>query len=146
MKILALISAVGSLLLVSACASVPMASKEEDANAKTFKARADAGRIYVYRNESLGGAVKIPITLDGKVVGSTASKTYFALDVPPGSHDVGCIGETSSNLKVDVAAGKSVYVWQEMKMGMWAASCAMNSVDEQTGQKCVSECALAKSN
>ena len=30
-----------------------------------------------------------------------------------------------------------------MKMGMWAASCAMNVVDEQKGRKGVSECTLA---
>lgn len=64
--------AVALLLLASGCASVPMASKEDDAAAKSFRAPSDKGRIYVYRNESMGGAVKIPITLDGKLKGSTA--------------------------------------------------------------------------
>ncbi len=131
------------LLLASGCASVPMASKEDDAAAKKFQAPADQGRIYVYRNEAMGGAVKIPITLDGKLMGSTGKNTFFVFDVSPGSHEVGCIGETPGKVTVDLKGGEAAYVWQEMKMGMWAASCAMHNVDEQTGQKGVSECALA---
>ena len=137
--------AIALLLLVSGCASVPMASKEDDAAAKTFRAPSDKGRIYVYRNESMGGAVKIPITLDGKLEGSTAKQTYFIFDVSPGSHEVGCIGETPGTVTVDAKSGEAAYVWQEMKMGMWAASCAMHIVDEQTGRKGVSESTLAVS-
>jgi Protein of unknown function (DUF2846) len=135
--------AVMLLLLASGCASVPMASKEDDAAAKNFQAPADLGRIYVYRNEAMGGAVKIPITLDGKLVGSTGRNTFFVFDASPGSHEVGCIGETPGKVTVDLKGGEAAYVWQEMKMGMWAASCAMHIVDQETEQKGVSECALA---
>ena len=135
--------AVALLLLVSGCASVPMASKEDDAAAKSFQVPSDKGRVYVYRNELMGGAVKIPITLDSKLVGSTVKHTFFVFDVSPGSHEVGCVGETPGKVTVDLKGGEAAYVWQEMKMGMWAASCAMHIVDQQTGQKAVSECALA---
>jgi hypothetical protein len=137
--------AVALLLLVSGCASVPMASKEEDAEAKSFRVPSDKGRIYVYRNESMGGAVKIPITLDGKLVGSTAKNAYFIFDVNPGAHEVGCVAETPGKVTVDARAGEAAYVWQEMKMGMWAASCAMHVVDEKKGRQGVSECTLAVS-
>lgn len=137
--------AVALLLLVSGCASVPMASKEADAAAKSFRAPSDKARIYVYRNEFMGGAVKIPITLDGKLVGSTVKNTYLMFDVNPGAHEVGCVGETPGKVTVDAKAGEAAYVWQEMKMGMWAASCAMHVVDEQKGRQGVSECALAAS-
>jgi hypothetical protein len=120
-----------------------MASKEEDAAAKSFNVPSDKSRIYVYRNEAMGGAVKIPITLDGKLMGSTARRTFFAFNVSPGSHEVGCVGETPGKITVDAQAGKAVYVWQEMKMGMWTASCAMHNVDEEKGRKAVSECTLA---
>jgi hypothetical protein len=120
-----------------------MASKEQDAAAKSFRAPPDQGRIYVYRNEFFGGAVKIPITLDGKLMGSTLKNTFFVFDVSPGAHEVGCVGESSVKVTVNVSAGQSAYVWQEMKMGTWAASCAMNVVDEQKGRKGVSECTLA---
>lgn len=136
---------VALLLLVSGCASVPMASKEEDAAAKTFRVPPDKGRIYVYRNERMGQALKIPITLDGKLMGSTLKNTFFAFDVSPGAHEVGCVAETSAKTAVDVKAGGAVYVWQEMKMGMWQARCAMNVVDEKKGREDVSDCSLAAS-
>lgn len=136
---------VALLLLVSGCASVPMASKEEDVAAKSFRVPSDKGRIYVYRNELLGGAVKMPITVDGKLVGSTVKNTYFIFDVSPGTHELGCVGETPGKVTVDAKAGEAAYVWQEMKMGMWAASCAMHVVDEQKGRQGVSECTLAVS-
>jgi hypothetical protein len=134
---------VGLLLLVTGCASVPMAAKEADAAAKSFRVPADKSRVYIYRNETMGAAVKIPVTLDGKLVGSTAKNTYFALDVSPGTHEVGCVAETGGKVIVDVKPGEAAYVWQEMKMGMWAASCAMHVVDEKQGQKAVTECTLA---
>ncbi|MEO8009304.1 MAG: DUF2846 domain-containing protein, partial [Betaproteobacteria bacterium] len=133
------------LVLASGCASVPMASKEDDAAAKTFSVPSDKSRIYVYRNEFIGGAVKIPITLDGRLVGSTVKNTYFALDTTPGSHDVGCIGETPGSVKVDLKAGEVAYIWQEMKMGMWAASCAMHVANTEEAQKAIAGCTLAVS-
>ncbi len=137
--------AVALLLLVSGCASVPMASKEEDAAAKSFQVPPGKGRIYVYRNERLGGQVKVPITLDGKLMGSTLKDTFFAFDVGPGTHEVGCVAENTAKATVDVKAGGAAYVWQEIKMGMWAARCAMNVVDEKKGRTDVSECSLAAS-
>ena len=134
---------VALLIFLTGCASVPLGSKEQDAAAKQFEAPADKGRIYVYRNEFMGGAVKIPITLDGKVAGSTLKNTYLAFDVDPGTHEAGCLGETSGKTSVDVQAGQAAYVWQEMKMGMWAASCAMHVVEQEQGQKGVRECVLA---
>jgi hypothetical protein len=122
-----------------------MASKEQDALAKSFQVAPDKSRIYVYRNESMGGAVKIPVTLNGRLMGQTAPKTYFAWDVDPGTQEITCIGETSATLSVDAKAGQAHYVWQEMKMGMWAASCALEEVDETKGQAAVNECSLAVS-
>ncbi|HWA11783.1 MAG TPA: DUF2846 domain-containing protein [Burkholderiales bacterium] len=116
-----------------------------DAAAKAFKAPEGQSRIYLYRNESMGGAVKIPVTVDGRMSAHTGPKTYFVFDVAPGPHELACIGETSGKLSLTTTAGTSYYVWQEMKMGMWAASCALKQVDEQTGQKAVNECKLALS-
>jgi hypothetical protein len=54
--------------------------------AKTFAPPTDKANIYVYRNETFGAAVKLPVALDGRLVGDTASKTYFLLVVPAGEH------------------------------------------------------------
>jgi outer membrane biogenesis lipoprotein LolB len=39
--------------LLTGCASVPMASVERDAQAKSFTVKSDKANIYVFRNESM---------------------------------------------------------------------------------------------
>lgn len=132
-------------LAVTGCASVPMAPADADARAKTFVAPSDQATIYLYRNESFGGAVKLPVTLNGKLAGETGPKTYFAWTVAPGTYELVSLGETNSVLSLDAQAGKSYFVWQEVKMGMWAAGSKLHSVAEDVGRKGVSECKLAQS-
>ena len=122
------------------CASVPMASAEADAAAKRFEAPAGKATIYVYRNEILGGAIALTVALDGRVVGRTGPKTFFALDVAPGAHEISSITENTSTLKFNASAGKTYFVWQEVKMGMWQPRSQLQQVDEATGRKAVLEC------
>lgn len=139
-------SAVLVAVLTAGCASVPMASSDMDTQAKQFHVPSGKSRIYVYRNESIGGAIKIVITLDGKVVGSTAPRTYFALDVAPGKHELGCIVENTATLPVNAPADKPVFVWQEVKVGAWSPRCALNQMDDQAGRDGVLESGLAQPN
>ncbi len=132
--------------LISACASVPMSSPKDDAEAKNFSVPADLSRIYIYRNEILGAAIKVPVALDGKILGQTATKTYFSWDVKPGKHEVTCFASTNSSVNVDLKPGQATYIWQEMKMGLIVAGCALNIVDQETGQKAVQSCKRAQVN
>jgi len=136
------LSAILIAVFASGCASVPMASIEKDSAAKTFAVKPDKANIYVYRNESMGAAIKMPVALDGKLVGDTAAKTYLLLEVAPGKHTVVSKTENDSNLSVDTAAGKNYFVWQEVKMGMFAARSSLQLVDEAAGKAGVAECKL----
>jgi hypothetical protein len=46
---------------------------------------------------------------------------------------------------MDAEAGKTYYIWQEVKMGLWMARSLLQEVDEETGRKGVSECTRAQS-
>lgn len=131
---------------VTGCASVPMASPERDSQAKTFGVKPDKSNIYIYRNESMGGAVKLPVVLDGKIVGDTAAKTFMLLEVNPGKHRLVSKGETDSALEMVTQPQKNYFVWQEVKMGTWAASSKLQLVDEATGKAGVAECKLAETH
>jgi hypothetical protein len=137
-----LLAAVVFTGLMSACASVPMATMEEDTNAKKFEVSSDQSRIYVYRNETFGGAIKIAVTLDGKMMGQTAPNTYFMWDVAPGDHTISCIGENVIEFDLSTRPGTSHFVWREMKMGMWSAGCALHEVDAATGKAAVMDTKL----
>jgi uncharacterized protein YceK len=134
--------AVVIVALVSGCASVPMATTEQDSAAKTFVTKPGKANIYVYRNESMGQAIKMPVALDGRLVGDTAARTYLLLEVDPGRHTLVSKTENDSILQVDAAAGKNYFVWQEVKMGMFAARSMLQLVDETAGKAAVAECKL----
>jgi hypothetical protein len=133
-------------ILVSGCASVPMASLDDDAKAKTFSTSPTKSSIYLYRNENFGGVIPLTVSLDGKMAGQTAAMTYFLWEVEPGSHEIASHAENVSTLKLSTEAGKAYYVWQEVKMGLWMARSQLQQVDEATGRKAVAECKRAQSS
>lgn len=129
-------------LVLSGCAAVPMADQAQDQRAKTFAVAPGKANIYVYRNELLGAAIKMNVTLDGKVVGSTGARTYLALEVEPGRHTLTSIAESDATLDLTTTAGKNYFVWQEVKMGLLSARSRLQLVDEAKGRADVADCQL----
>lgn len=132
----------GALLLavLGGCASVPMASAELDAQAKSFATTPGKANIYVYRHESFGAAIRIPVSLDGRKIASTAAKTYMMVTVEPGQHVVLSDAEVEDKLTLDVQAGKNYFVWQEIKMGAFMARTKLQQVDEAKARKDMAKC------
>lgn len=137
-----LIAAAITINLVG-CATVNMADPKQDAAAKTFAAPKDKAGLYIFRNESMGAAVKMDVTLDGKMLGQTAANTYFYKEVVPGKHTVTSKAENTETLEVDAQPGMLYYVWQEVKMGILFARNKLQLVDESAGRKGVMESKLA---
>lgn len=137
-----LIGLLAGAVLVTGCASVPMASVERDAQTKTFTVKPDKANIYVYRNESMGAGAKMDVDFDSKPIGQTVAKSYFALEVAPGKHTLISKAENDSVLDVVAEAGKNYFIWQEVKMGVLYARNKLELVDDATGRVGVSECKL----
>ena len=136
--------AIISTSLLYGCASVPMASPEADAKAKQFPTTEGRANVYIYRNENMGAAIKMPILMDGFLIGDTAANTYILKEVTPGEHEIVSKTENDAKLTVNAVGGKNYYVWQEVKMGTFAARSKLHLVDEKQGQKAVKECKLIK--
>ena len=132
--------------LVAGCASVPMAPIEADAAAKRFEATPGKANLYVYRNENFGGAVKMSVVLDGAMLGDTAAMTYLFTPVERGHHQVTSKTENDSDVEFDAEEGKTYFLWQEVKMGVWTARSALHPVQEQEGRAAVLQCKLARAN
>lgn len=130
-------------LVMSGCASVSMGDPTRDAELKSFKTSPDKARLYVYRNETFGAAIKMTVLLDGKILGDTASKTYLFAEIDPGNHRLISKTENDATLDFTAVSGRIYYVWQEVKMGLFAARSQLQLVDEQTGQAGVRESNLA---
>lgn len=129
---------------LAGCASVPMGDAKQDAALKTFSVPTDKAGVYIYRNESMGAAVKMDVELDGKPIGQTAANTYLYKEVAPGKHLITSKAENTDTLEIDAKPGSLNYVWQEVKMGIMYARTKLNLMSEVEGKKGVLETKLAE--
>jgi uncharacterized protein DUF2846 len=136
------VAAIVIACLASGCASVNKAGRDANAQAMTFSPITDKAVVYIYRDEILGSAIKLPVTVDGIVVGETGPKSFLQLALPPGTHTITTMGEKGSSLSLDAQAGQTYYYWQEVKVGVWAARSMLHKVDTAKGQDGVRECDL----
>ena len=121
-----------------------MGDVKQDAALKTFSVPADKAGVYIYRNESMGAAVKMDVELDGKAIGQTAANTYLYKEVAPGKHTISSKAENTDTVEIDAKPGTLSYVWQEVKMGLLYARTKLHLVDEAVGKKGVLETKLAE--
>ncbi len=142
MKSLVTVAAI-ALSLVG-CASVNMGDAKQDAALKTFATPIDTAGVYIYRNESMGAAIKMDVELDGRAIGQTAANTYLYKEVTPGKHTFTSKAENDSSIEVDAKPGTLLYIWQEVKMGLLGARSKLQLVDQTVGKKGVQETKLAE--
>lgn len=133
------------LLFLTACASVPMATLEEDATRKAFVAPSEGkSGIYIYRNSNFGGALKKSISINSVAVGQTAPMTYFYTEVEPGNQDIATESEFSdNNLLITTEADKLYFVKQSIKMGVFVGGAKLTQVEDDVGKKGVLQCNMA---
>lgn len=143
-KIISQITLIISLIAMGGCASIKKAPPELDVAAKKFEKKADMSQVYVYRNETLGAALSMPVTVNGKLAGTTGPNSFFRFILPSGEHILTSQGDEST-LNIKTENGEIYYVWQEVKMGAFSGGSELQLVDEAEGQKGVKECVLIRS-
>lgn len=131
---------------IAGCATVPMASDKEDVARKEFSAPPqDYAGLYIYRNSSLGGALKKNVYVDGDYIGESAPKTYFYIVVVPGDHVLSTESEFSDNsLELHAESGQNYFIRQYIKLGVFVGGANLELVSEEEGKKGVLECELAQ--
>tara|TARA_B100000768_G_C11023656_1_gene267142 strand:+ start:69 stop:518 length:450 start_codon:yes stop_codon:yes gene_type:complete len=134
-----------TLALMYGCASINSAPPEQDIAAKKFTKNPETSQVYVYRNETLGAALSMPVTVDGKLAGTTGPKSFFKFDLPAGNHTLTSQG-SKSILDIETQNGELYFIWQEVKMGAFSGGSELQVVDEAKGKKGVSACKLIQSN
>ena len=136
---------IAAFSILSGCASVPMGDAQQDAALKTFTVPKGKSALYIYRNESIGGAITMDVAVNGNPIGQTGAKTFLYKELAPGKYTITSKAENTDTLVVDAKPGRAYFVWQEVKMGFVAARTKLHLVDEATGRKGVAETSLAAS-
>lgn len=147
MKIVSLL-AISAAFLVTGCASVDMASKEQSTAAKQFSApSANKAGLYVYRNGSFGGALKKDIWVNGTCVGESAPNVFFYTEIDGNkTHKLSTESEFSPNdLDLSVEAGKNYFVRQYIKMGAFVGGAGLEQIVEAQAKMDIAPLEMAKS-
>ena len=117
-------------------------SESVDYSAKTDKeqhpapdAPADKALVYVMRTTMLGFKIHSKLAVDGKWMGVNRGKTYFYFMLDPGEHYFCSESENQDYLALTVEAGKTYYLQQQVKMGMWKARTELAVMDEAKAKK-----------
>jgi hypothetical protein len=134
------------LLALGGCASVPMEAPTMDTDAKAFTPVPDKSVLYIFRDTGMGGAISIPVLVDGKLVGSTAAHVYFRVVVAPGNHELWAKASYDAKLSIATEPGKIYFIDQSPKMGVFYAGAGLKQVSEEEGEEDVKDCKLAKGN
>lgn len=134
-------------MLMTGCASVNMATKEQSAAAKEFQQppQGKAG-VYLYRNSVLGKALTKDLRIDGACVGTTAPDVFFYTQVEGGkTHTVETESEFSPNkLELLFESGKNYFIRQFIKMGVFVGGADLEQVSEEQGKADIAKLELAE--
>ncbi|MDN5092993.1 DUF2846 domain-containing protein [Aliarcobacter butzleri] len=146
MKKLVFLSIVTFTILFSGCASVKMALPEESNQAKQFN-QVENGKagIYIYRDSTLGGALKKKVYIDDKCIGETAPNVFFYEQVEGNKeHKISTQSEFSNNdLLLKTQSGKNYFIRQYIKMGVFVGGANLELIDEDKAKESISKLDMA---
>jgi hypothetical protein len=89
---------------------------------------------------TLAGAVQTKAAIDGKWIGANLGNNYFFVQLPPGEHFLCSKAENNSILTLDLEAGKTYYVRQEISLGTTKARNFAVLMDDEKGAKEMAKC------
>jgi len=115
LKIVIAVVVISSTIFLSGCASVKMASKEDDTTLKNFTLPPlDKAGLYIYRNSFVGQALKKDVYVDSVLIGETANEVFFYVEISPGTHTISTESEFGENSIIFQAEGGKNYFAAEL--------------------------------
>ena len=144
-KKLVLLTLTSSLFV--GCASVPMETDKQANLAMEFNPPSEGkAGLYIYRDSSIGQALKKDIWVDGKCIGETAPDVFFYEEVSANEeHKISTESEFSPNdLLILVERSKNYFIRQYMKIGLFVGGAGVELVSEEKGKEAVKKLEMAK--
>ncbi len=132
-------------LRIKACGTekVDYSAKTDKTQHPTPEPPTDKALIYVMRTSMLGYKIDSKVAVDGKWMGVNRGKTYFYFTVEPGERYFCSESENQDYLALNVEAGKTYYLQQQVEMGVWKARTNLRVMTEEHGKKKLEEVHLS---
>jgi len=131
------------LLIFLGCSAVGKAPLEMDQKAKEIVPPEGKALVYIVRPTTLGTAIKMGVTCDGKYIGGTGGGRYIYTIQDPGSHVFVSKAENTSELPIVLEAGKTYFLEQKVKMGIIKARNNLERLDDAEGNAKLGQCSLS---
>ncbi len=134
-----------SELRLKACGtdSVDFSADTDKKERPTPDAPADKALIYVLRPTMIGFKIHSKLAVNGNWIGVNRGKTYFFFTVDPGEQFFCSESENQSYLALTVEAGKTYYLQQKVKAGIWKARTELVLMEEFEAKKKLSDVNLS---
>jgi hypothetical protein len=100
----------------------------------------DKALIYVVRPTSAAAGVKSFFLCDDEILGINRGKSYFFAHVEAGKHVFWSKSENVDALELEVEAGKTYYIQQQVQVGVFRARTKLTVLDEADGEKALMKC------
>lgn len=123
--------------------SVNYTARTDKTQHPTPDAPADKAMIYVMRTTMLGYKIHSKLAVDGEWMGVNRGKTYFFFTIESGEHYFCSEAENQSYLTLTVEAGKTYYLQQQVKPGIFKARTELVIMSEEQGKKKLAEVNLS---
>ncbi|EHO4621035.1 DUF2846 domain-containing protein [Salmonella enterica] len=140
-KMIIALSVLASASVLTGCATVPSASKEETQQAKMFnKPNEGNAGLYIYRDSFIGQALKKDVRVNGECVGELANKFFFYKQLPLGVVTVTSESEFGfTRMTIDAQENKNYFVRQVIVPGVVVGGTNVVEVSEEEGKKTISK-------
>lgn len=109
--------------------------KDQHAATDGPEAPADKALIYVMRTTIIGYKIHSKLAVDGKWMGTNRGKTYFFFTLDPGEHNFCSESENQDAITMFVEPGKTYYLQQQVKAGIWKARTKLAVLNEAKGKE-----------
>lgn len=132
---------IAALCILAGCASLPIASPEEDARAKSMQVPDGKALVYIYRSTTFGLIFKPDLLINGQMIGENVAMRYYLLEVPPGVITITSQGTNTVTMDLRVDEGLIYYVRQQPSL---YGLTDLIKASEEDGKKALKKCKLVK--
>ncbi len=124
------------------CAKEPLATPEQDAQARLLRSVPDKAVIYLLRDRGDLYITEVQVGLDGQIVGTPRPNTFYRWEVPPGQHVIVSFTQPPAVLRLKTEPGGIYYVWQDINVGRLREPSRLQVVDPVTARLTMDQASL----
>jgi hypothetical protein len=119
---------------IARCVTVPLADENLEASVRKYEKKPDIAGVYIFRAQIVGSKTRIPILLDGKILGETAPRTFAYVEVTPGKHILSDVSDMERSIQIDTRGGMLYFVAEKIISYKPVVRSQLMVVEEEDGK------------